>query len=134
MGSVTPKKFMHGLNDTILPSLGIVPSKPLCERTARRWLVKLGWSRTVIRKGVYLDGHERPDVIDYREKVFLPQMKEFERRMAKYQGPDLIRIEPELRVGERELICEFHDESCAHGFETQTSAWYFFIETLQIVI
>lgn len=71
-GKVTPMKFKHGLNDIILPSLGIFPSKPLCERTARRWLVKLGWHRTTIKKGVYLDGHERPDVVKYRQDEFLP--------------------------------------------------------------
>ena len=29
-----------------------------------------------------MDGHEHADVVEYREKVFLPKMKEFERRMA----------------------------------------------------
>ena len=35
-GKVTPVKFQKGLNEIILPSLSIYPSKPLCERTARR--------------------------------------------------------------------------------------------------
>ena len=48
IGSITPNNFMHGLNKIILPSLGMSPSKPLCEQTARRWLVKLGWTRTVL--------------------------------------------------------------------------------------
>jgi hypothetical protein len=38
-----------------------------------------------------MDGHERPDVVEYREKAFLPKMKEFEQRMARYEGPDLHR-------------------------------------------
>ena len=48
IGSIMPNNFMHGLNKIILPSLGMSPSKPLCEQTARRWLVKLGWTRTVL--------------------------------------------------------------------------------------
>ncbi|KAF8156800.1 hypothetical protein B0H34DRAFT_658479, partial [Crassisporium funariophilum] len=48
-----------------LPYLGIVPSKPLCKQTARHWLVKLCWTRTIIQKGVYLDGHELPNIIDF---------------------------------------------------------------------
>jgi len=124
IGSVTPSHFNHALNDIILPSLGMTPSKPLCERTARRWLVKLGWTRTVLRKGVYMDGHERADVVEYREKVFLPKMKEFERRMARYEGPELMRIEPNLLPGERELIAEFQDESCCQGNDHKTTAWY----------
>ena len=57
-GSVSPGNFQKGINEIILPSLNIFPSKPLCERTARRWLIKLGWQRTKIKKGVYVDGHD----------------------------------------------------------------------------
>jgi hypothetical protein len=131
IGSVTPNNFMHALNTILLPSLGMHTSKPLCERTARRWLVKLGWSRTVLRKGVYMDGHERPDVVEYREKAFLPKMKEFEQRMARYEGPDLHRTEPALLPGEREIIAEFQDESCMHALEYKSSAWYFFFKCTQ---
>lgn len=125
-GKVTPIKFKHGLNNIILPSLGIFPSKPLCERTARRWLVKLGWQRTTIKKGVYLDGHERPDVVKYRQEDFLPQMLEYERRMACYElvGNDLMRVAPTLQPDEKELIPEFHDESSFHAFEHTSSLWY----------
>lgn len=125
-GKVTPIKFKHGLNNIILPSLGIFPSKPLCERTARRWLVKLGWQRTTIKKGVYLDGHERSDVVKYRQEEFLPQMLEYERRMARYElvGNDLICMTPTLQPNEKELIPEFHDESSFHAFEHTSSVWY----------
>ena len=103
---------MHMLNKSILPSLGMSPSKPLCERTAHRWLVKLGWTRTILQKGVYMDGHECADVVKYRKNVFLPKMKEFEHRMARYKGPELKHIEPNLLPGEKELIAEFQDETC----------------------
>ena len=141
IGSITPNKFKHALNDIILPSLGMSESpttnithnkfkigmarnKPLCERTARRWLIKLGWTRTVLRKGIYMDGHERKDVVEYCENVFLPKMKEFEGRMARYEGPDLKCIKPNLLPGERELIAEFQDESCCQANDNITSAWY----------
>ena len=126
VGSITPQKFQQGLNSDVFPSLGISFKKPLCERTARRWLVKLGWTRTVIRKGVYMDGHERDDVIKYRSEVFLPKMKEYERRMASYE-PDgkggMKRIEPNLAPGEKELIAEFQDEMCCQANEHVSSAW-----------
>ncbi|KAJ3563302.1 hypothetical protein NP233_g9023 [Leucocoprinus birnbaumii] len=107
LGTVTPLKFHHALCDEILPSLGFSLNKPPCLRTARRWMVKLGWFHSVVRKGVYMDGHEREDVVKYRQEVFLPKMLEFERRMAKYipnpSGEGMIRIEPELKEGEKEL-------------------------------
>jgi hypothetical protein len=119
-------KFKHGLNDIILPSLGIFPSKPLSERTAQRWLVKLGWQRTTIRKGIYLDGHECPDVVKYRQDEFLPWMLDYEHRMAHYElvGNDLNRVPPTIQSNERELILEFHDESSFHAFEHTSSVWY----------
>jgi hypothetical protein len=36
---ITPQLFCHALNSQIFPSLNISLKKPLCERTARRWLV-----------------------------------------------------------------------------------------------
>ncbi|KAJ3507789.1 hypothetical protein NMY22_g16822 [Coprinellus aureogranulatus] len=124
-GQVTPLKFQAALNEKILPALGISTAKPLCERTARRWLVKLGWTRTVLRKGVYMDGHERKDVVKYRTEVFLPKMLLYERCMAQYELKDgkLLRIEPKLKEGEKEIIACFQDESCFQANDNQGSVW-----------
>ena len=46
----------------------------ISERTANRWFVKMGWIWGRNKKG-YCDGHEREDVVEYREKVFCPRMK-----------------------------------------------------------
>ena len=40
-------------------------------RTARRWLKNLGLIHGRYKKGVYFDGHEREDVVQYRNKVFI---------------------------------------------------------------
>jgi hypothetical protein len=122
-GEVTPKKFQIALNTTILANLGITTQHPLCIRTARRWLIKLGWRHTLIKKGVYMDGHERADVVKYRQEVFLPLMAKYEARMVHFEGPDLERVEPNLQPGEREIIANFHDESTFHGNEQKSSAW-----------
>ena len=57
-GDVTPRKLQHALNDRLFVELNIAPKSPISEWTARRWLIKLGWRQTVVRKGVYMDGHE----------------------------------------------------------------------------
>jgi len=64
-GKVTPQCLQEALNASILPGLGIILKNPLSERTAQRWLIKLGWHWTVVQKGVYIDGHEREDVVKY---------------------------------------------------------------------
>ncbi|KAJ7692407.1 hypothetical protein B0H17DRAFT_839474, partial [Mycena rosella] len=64
VGTVTPQKFMHALNEEILPALYHSCQRSL-RPTARRWLVKLSFRRTVLRKGIYKDGHDRDDVKKY---------------------------------------------------------------------
>ena len=126
-GQVSPQLFCDALNNNILPSLGFTLKKPLCTRTARRWLVKLGWRRTLLKKGVYMDGHEREDVKKYRQEVFLPAMAKYERRMVHFEvdaeGSGLKRIEPVLAPNEKKVVALFHDESCFHANEYKSSAW-----------
>jgi hypothetical protein len=57
VGKVTPQLLVKEVNNKIFPSLNILPKKPIQERTARRWLIRLGWRHSVIKKGVYEDGH-----------------------------------------------------------------------------
>jgi hypothetical protein len=35
-------------------------------KTAHRWLKKLGWTYKKLKNGMYIDGHERFDVVEYR--------------------------------------------------------------------
>ena len=65
-----------------------------------------------LKKGVYMDGHEREDVIKYHNKVFLPAMAKFEEQMTKFEGPELRKAGPTLREGKKEVIPQFHNESC----------------------
>ncbi|KAF9455258.1 hypothetical protein BDZ94DRAFT_1115182, partial [Collybia nuda] len=122
-GTVKPMLFRDAINSEILASLDIVPKKPICERTARRWLVRLGYRRTLIKKGIYMDGHNRPDVVKYRDDVYLPRMAAFEARMTHYDGPDLKATEPTLPPGVKKIIAYFHDECCFHALDYQRTAW-----------
>lgn len=123
VGQVSPRQFQHALNTEILPTLSVQLKRPLCERTARRWLLKLGWRLTTLKKGVYMDGHEREDVVKYRNEVFLPAMGNFEERMTKFEGPELTRVPPSLKDGEKEVIPLFHDESCLTVNDFKAKAW-----------
>jgi hypothetical protein len=123
LGEVTPTTFRSALNQEILPYLNIQLRKPLCDRTARRWLVKLGYRRIELRKGLYVDGHDRADVVEYRDKVFLPKMCEYERRMTHYKGKELVPQAPQLGPGEKRIIALWHDESTMHAKEFKRYAW-----------
>ena len=51
--------------------------KTITTPTAARWLCKLGFKYKEYRKGIYNDGHERENVKNYRDNIFLPQMESF---------------------------------------------------------
>jgi hypothetical protein len=129
IGTVTPAGLARALDDKILPSLGICTVKPLTVRTSRRWLIRLGWRRTLVRKGIYKDGHERSDVVEYRTNVFLPAMERYEARMVRFEFEDgkVLRKEPALSDGQRRIIPYFHDESCLSANDAAASAWYVLI-------
>jgi hypothetical protein len=56
------------------------------------------------KKGIYLDGHERADVVAYR-KTFLNEMEIYLKRMPVYAGGEMeLRIMPELPESIRPLI------------------------------
>lgn len=50
-------------------------------------------------------------------------MAEYERRMARYEGPELKRVPPTLQPGEKEIIAQFHDKSSIHALEYKTKVW-----------
>jgi hypothetical protein len=58
----------------------------LCVRTMQRWLHWMGYKWKEVRKGIYKDGHERKDVVSYRQEEFLPFMANVEPRLAKWNA------------------------------------------------
>lgn len=111
-GSVMHQLLRDALNGDIFSTLMVTPKQPLSEQTAHQWLIKLGWRLTVLQKGVYMDGHERQDAVEYQQNSFLPWMQEFEAQMAKFEGPEMERVAPDLKPGETEIIPLFQDETC----------------------
>ena len=70
-----------------------------------------------------MDGYERDDVIKYCNEVFLPAMAKFEGQMMKFEGPELTKVPPVLKDGEKEIVALFHDESCLTVNDYKATAW-----------
>ena len=51
-------------------------------RIAQNWLKRMGFSYNRVTKGVYIDGHKRADVVEYRDQVFFPQWAELSKQMV----------------------------------------------------
>ena len=61
MLQIRPIKLCRYVNHFLFPSLGI--ESEISESTAVRWFKKLGFGLRKVSKGIYVDGHEREDVV-----------------------------------------------------------------------
>jgi hypothetical protein len=95
-------------------------------RTARRWLHKLSWRYQQKKKGMYIDGHERQDVVEYR-KGFVERWKEYEKRFVIYGNDGNVLSTPTgfpVPQGLRfRLILVTHDESTFYENDRRKTQW-----------
>ena len=75
--NLTSAAFCQWVNNELLPNTVLDPGYPrrVSVETARKWLHELGFDVLQMSKGVFIDGHERPDVVESREK-FIRKMTE----------------------------------------------------------
>jgi hypothetical protein len=114
-GPVMQEKFLHS---------GI--SRPsISERTARRWLQRLNWRYGAMRNGMYLDGHERDDVVVYRVG-FVGRWKEYEKRFHTWDSNG-VEHRPQnafpVKGGRFRLILVTHDESVFYQNDSRKTHW-----------
>ena len=120
---ITGKTFTDWICTSLHLELDLPNPLMITERQATRWLSKLGFSLKCPQKGIYVDGHERDDVVKYR-KQFLQRMESYEKRMFKYVGDDCeTAIRPELEDGVRPLVLVVQDESCFAANDGRQSVW-----------
>jgi len=97
--------------------------KSISERTARNWLNRLGFEYKDVRKGVYVDRHEREAVVRYRQEVFLPEMKRLFDSGLREWTEDGDIILKKIPIGEKERILVTHDESTFNANDGQRRMW-----------
>jgi len=73
--NLTAADFCVWVNESLLPNSTLEPGFPckICLETARKWLHHLGFEVLSAKKGIFIDGHERDDVVESR-KLFLRKM------------------------------------------------------------
>jgi hypothetical protein len=95
-------------------------------RTAQRWLKKLRWRYAKKKNGMYIDGHEREDVVDYRKK-FVERWKGYEKRFVIYDNEGQVVSQPRQGFavpGVRfRLILVTHDESTFYENDRRKTKW-----------
>lgn len=87
----------------------------------------MGFDWKEVKKGIYQDGHERPDVIQYRQQVFLPIIAALLPRMpypVKNQLGEVVDIkQPDLPAGEKLCIPVTHDECTCNANDGPHHQW-----------
>lgn len=59
-------------------------TKTISHAMAHQWMKKIGYWWRAHPHGQYTDGHERSDVVEYRDKIFLPAVEKLETRTRKW--------------------------------------------------
>jgi hypothetical protein len=86
LGTITPLSLCKHINTVILPALKIKGT--IVESTVQWWLkYRLGYECKETKKGVYIDGHEHPDVIVERI-TFLKQLSSYKKYVTCTNAPN----------------------------------------------
>ncbi|KAF8958403.1 hypothetical protein BDZ97DRAFT_1906501 [Flammula alnicola] len=117
---ISGQKMMDFLNSEDVRSRHGI-EKPIKLRTAQRYLNAIGYRYKAAPKGQYADGHERDDVVFYREQIFLPQWRRVSDRMANWADGEL-EYGPPIRG--RRVIAWFHDESIFYANDRRKKGWF----------
>ena len=84
----------------------------ISEHTAQCWLTRLGWRYGKLKNGMYIDGHERDNVVEYRHG-FVSHWKEYEHCFHKWDNDGIKLPQPDgflVPGGCFRLIPVTHDE------------------------
>ncbi|KAJ3522656.1 hypothetical protein NMY22_g11792 [Coprinellus aureogranulatus] len=111
---------------TMLEQMG-VKRRSMSIAQAYRWLRANGYRYGRKRKGMYIDGHEREDVVQYREE-FIQRWQEYEKRMITYGNDGEIVSMPEgFKLNNPatpfELVLVTHDESTFYENDRRNLCW-----------
>ncbi|KAF7311423.1 hypothetical protein MKEN_01044500 [Mycena kentingensis (nom. inval.)] len=104
---------------------------------------KMGYQWRKEPKGMYMDGHDRPDVVEYRQNVFLPRWRDIEAR-SRWWRPDATFEEVDLECRMRLLSLDDgdcrpntmwqQDESTFYANDRRTLHWVHDSETASIKV
>jgi hypothetical protein len=96
--------------------------KTISLATAQQWMHMMDYRWTKTPSGQYVDGHERDDVVMYRQSKFLPTISELEWNLRVWKD----RIEEAMTgapLNRRVVVLWFHDESAFYANDRRTLRW-----------
>ncbi|KAG2221800.1 hypothetical protein INT45_013296 [Circinella minor] len=106
----TLSDLLEHLNTVIIPEI-IGVTGQVSHVTLWRYMKEWGYSYKRHSKQIYVDGHERKDVVSYRQS-WAKRMMGYKRQMETYSGDnEEIVTPPSLHSGQKQIVMVTHDES-----------------------
>jgi hypothetical protein len=114
------KMFQSAISEK-LRERGLISEKMIGGATACNWLRSLGMEIVNDKKGLYKDGHERSDVVEFREKYVGMGQEVYNGMVQEWSGDEMGDvIEP---PGGATHVRVYHDETIVAQNEGKTSYW-----------
>ena len=117
-----PEKLCVWINDVLLPELVGSEVQSISVRRVRDLMNSLGYKYGVWKKGVYIDGHERDDVVQYRD-AFLSRMIPLMDRMVWWDGDEMEHSLERLNIEDSQIVWVSHDESVYYSNDDGGKGW-----------
>jgi len=128
VGEEMPLALKNYLELELFPRVHLKVGRGISLPTACRWLHREGFQYISHKKGLYFDGHDRADVIEYRQKTFLPVLKSFEPQLVRYsvENPDQERLpKDQTNYVECCFVIVAHDEMTVQSNDMKDKDWVF---------
>lgn len=119
-----PCQLKTYIEEVVFPTkIGSIKKDTIGEETCRRYMHLWGFEYDELKKGVFYDGHERPDVVKYRQE-WLKKMFTYKKYMKDFSGDNLDQIvEPILNSNEKEHVMVTHDECHFYSNDGRKTVW-----------
>ncbi|KAG2144548.1 hypothetical protein DEU56DRAFT_870337 [Suillus clintonianus] len=91
--------------------------------TAKKWMHTLGYHWRTDHRGQYVDGHERGDVVNYCQNIFIPEMMALQAQMRRWMS-DGLTSEINLEPHECPVEVWLQDEVTFYANDRRHSGWY----------
>ncbi|KIY48963.1 hypothetical protein FISHEDRAFT_58593 [Fistulina hepatica ATCC 64428] len=121
-----PKGLKQYMEHELFPHIHLSPGKKgVSLTTCCSILAQEGFQYTEHAKGMYYDGHERPDVVVYRQDTFIPQLMALRPRVIEYVVSDVDKEVQKIPPNyvERRVALVVQDEMTCQQNDGAKSSW-----------
>ena len=120
-----PESLKNYVDLELLPCIHLKIRRGISLSTARRWMRKEGFTFTSHKKGLYFDGHDHPDVVEYRQNIFIKAIDGVKKRLIRFSYQNIDSVMPQSNFVEWKLVLCAHDEMTAQANDSRAKYWVF---------